>query len=289
MTAKRVGQRFHELTEAAKRARWLAIGVLLTTAGGVAWILGVRVPRDADLAGDVGGSLVQASMGMMGSMAPLSVDPAAAPLEWAREGETVERPGEPPSLHALATDEASMEELIDLLEWTLPYGQGGAAGLEMARCAARFEPELDQQCDWEVRAVARRLTEDAGAVVYARADPTVGGHQPACAAMAACWLPAWAGREGMPMPARLGDEVAFTQGGRNSLWVPGQGVDATQRYRDGVAELQRALVELDASSHETTSLPPVSLRWSMLFARHHLDELQCMVDVLEDRAGACGT
>ena len=104
-------------------------------------------------------------------------------------------PENPTPLYELITDGDSMEELMSLREWSFPLGQGGSVGLESARCAARFEPELEGPCSWDIEAVLRRTTEDAGVIVYARAVITMGQEQPACWALASCCTEVWARRE----------------------------------------------------------------------------------------------
>jgi hypothetical protein len=229
------------------------------------------------------------SIDVVGGIRPLSTDPATPPLEWGREGASVTLPDEVPPLHEAVADEESLEELMELMEWALPAGHGGAAGLEMARCAARFEPRLDSKCGWEVQAELHRRSEEAGDIVYARATVTTGVEQAACRALASCWSAAWAAREPVPMPRRVGDELAFSQWGRNSMWDPSKGVDAAEYYR-GIVEREQAQVdELTAVARGPTLVTPSSLGWNILYARHHADEARCMLEVLEGRDGACGT
>lgn len=229
-----------------------------------------------------------APSGPTGSIRALSTDPATPPLEWGREDVVVTLPDEVPPLHELVEDEASLEEMMELLDWALSAGQGGEAGLEMARCAARFEPRLESKCGWEMQAVLHRRSEDAGEIVYARATVTTGAEQAACPAFASCWSKAWADREPVPMPRRVGDELAFSQWGRSSMWDPSKGMDAVAYYR-GVAEREQAQVdELTAVARAPTQVTPSSLGWNILFARHRADEAKCMVEVLEGREGGGG-
>jgi hypothetical protein len=232
-----------------------------------------------------------AASGMTSGIRPLSSDPATPPLEWARDEVDVELPEQAPRLHELLTkDEESLEDLMDLLEWSLPLGQGGEAGLEMARCAARFEPELESRCSWVIDAVMHRRTKDTGEIVYAKAVLTDGADQPACRAMASCSSEAWARREQVPMPPQLGDELAFSEIGRSSLWDQSKGVDPVTHYRR-ITERERSYLDgLEAAARGPTMVTPSSLGWNMLFSRHHLDEFECMVELLEGREGkeACG-
>lgn len=90
------------------------------------------------------------------------------------------------------------------------------------------------------------------------------------------------------MPRRVGDELAFLQWGRSSIWDPGKGVDAVAYYR-GIAEQEQARIdELTAVAQGPTQVAPSSLGWNILFWRHRADEAKCMVAVLEGREGACG-
>src|SRR5690606_252474 len=98
------------------------------------------------------------------------IDPAGPPLAWSRAGASVDPPSQAPPLHELTTGEESLEEFMSLLEWALSDGHGGVVGLETARCAARFEPQLEQKCGWEIVAVLHRTGEDTGEIVQARAD-----------------------------------------------------------------------------------------------------------------------
>lgn len=227
--------------------------------------------------------------GPTGHIRALSTDPATPSLEWGREGVVVTLPDEVPLLHELANDEESLEELMELLEWALSAGQGGEAGLKMARCAARFEPRLESKCGWELQVVLRRRSEELGEIVYARATVTTGAEQAACRAFASCWSSAWADREPVPMPRSVGDELAFSQRGRSSMWDPSKGVGAVAYYQ-GLAEREQAQVdELTAVARGPTQVTPSSLGWNILFARHRADEAKCMVEVLEGREGACRT
>lgn len=229
------------------------------------------------------------SIDMMGGIRPLSTDPANPPLEWTREGVIVTVPDAPLPLHALVTDEESLEETMDLLEWALSVGHDGEDGLAMAQCAARFEPRLESKCAWEVHAVVHRRTEDSGELVYAKAVVRTGAEQPACRAFASCWSEAWAARGQVPMPQRMGDELAFSEFGRSSMWDPSKGLAAVAHYR-GIAEDQRRrLDELSEAAQGPTQVTPSSLAWNMLFARHHMDEAQCMLELLEGRERPCGT
>jgi hypothetical protein len=217
------------------------------------------------------------------------MDPATPPLEWGRSEVVVTLPDEVPPLYALVVDEESLEDLMDLLEWSMAAGQGGAAGLEMARCAARFEPRLEGRCGWEVRAVLRRQGADTGQIVYAKAIVATGAEQPACRAFASCWSEVWAKREPVPMPPRVGDALVFSQWGRSSKWEPSRGVDAVEHYRALVESERRRLAELEAVAQGRTDVTPSSLGWNMLFARDHAAEAECMLEVIEGREGACGT
>lgn len=160
----------------------------------------------------------------------------------------------------------------------------------MARCAARFEPQLASKCSWMIDAVMHRRTEDAGEIVYAKAVITNGAEQPSCRAMASCSSEAWARREQVPMPPHLDDELAFSQMGRSSLWDPSKGVDPVTHYRRIAEDQRRYLEGLEAAARGPTMVTPSSLEWNMLFSRHHIDELECMVELLEGREGkeACG-
>lgn len=219
----------------------------------------------------------------------VATDPAEPPLQWIREGGDITPPENPTPLHTLATDDDSLEELMGLLEWSLPLGQGGYVGLEMARCAARFEPELEGSCAWDIEAVLRRRTEDTGVIVYARAVITKGHEQLACRAMASCSSEAWARREQAPMPSRLGDELEFSQVGRNSMWTANRGPDASAYYRNAATKSRRSFEELAAVPHDPTQISPASIGWNLSFFQHRIDEFECMLDVIEERPGACGT
>ncbi|MCX4243920.1 hypothetical protein [Paraliomyxa miuraensis] len=191
----------------------------------------------------------------------------------------------------MVTDEFALEELMGLLEWSLSVGYGGEAGLRAARCVAQFESQLDEYCAWEIEAVLRRRSEDqeTGEIVYARVELIRGVDQPACRALASCSTEVWADRGPVPMPAHLGAELPFSQSGRNSYWDPSKGSDIGAHYRRLVVDERRDLEELEAAAHEPTQVTPSSLGWNLLFLRHHLDEFDCVLDVLEQREEACGT
>jgi hypothetical protein len=214
-------------------------------------------------------------------------DPAEPPLQWIREGEDVTPPTSPDPLHTLTTDDESLEELMGLLEWALPLGQRGEAGFEMAQCAARFEPGLESPCGWEIEAVLRRRSDDTGEIAYARAVVTAGHEQPACRALASCSTGAWARREQVPMPQRLGDELQFSQGGRNSFWTGDGGSDAPTYYRNALTRSRRAFEELAAVPHDPDQISPASIGWNLSFHQHRIDEFECMIEILEERPEAC--
>ncbi|MCX4247678.1 hypothetical protein [Paraliomyxa miuraensis] len=273
-------------------ARWLPGVIVLGSLCVLAWC---RVASDRRVWTEAGAERHEAdepgppTVTMPGGIRPRSIDPASPPLEWVRDGISLEPPRDASPLYLLTDDEESLEEFMGLLEWALSVGLGGRAELEVARCAARFEPELDHKCGWEIVAVLRRSGEDTGEIAYARADLTRGADQPACRALASCATEAWAGREEVPMPPSLGSELSFSQTGRGSSWDPSKRVEIESHYRRLVVEERRSLEGLEAAAQGPTSVTPSSLGWNMLFARHHLDEFECMLQVLEDREGACGT
>lgn len=223
-----------------------------------------------------------------GRLRARAIDPAGAPMEWVREGFELEPPIRAPSLHEQIQSEEQFEAWMGLLEWSLPLGQGGEAGRQMAQCAARFEPDLDEKCSWEITAVLRRVDEETGRIAYARADVTEGGHQPVCRAFASCSSKAWAHRDFAPMPEHLDDELVFSQVGRGSFWHAGSGTKAAGDYRRRAASVERSRDELDAVARQPTDVATGSLAWNLIFFQHRVDEFQCMVDVIEGREGACG-
>jgi hypothetical protein len=274
--------------------RWMLGVALLTGLALLLWWSVGEAPRERGVVADArssseAGSARPPSEGVGSGIRPLLADPATPPLEWAREEVTVTLPEVVPPLHTLVTDEESLDELMDILEWALSVGQDGDAGLAMARCAARFEPRLESRCVWEMHAVVHRRTEDTGELVYAKAVATTGAEQSACRAFASCWSEAWAGRGPVPMPQRVGDELAFSELGRSSMWDPSKGVDAVAYYWGLAEHEQRRIDELQAAALGPTGVTASSLGWNMLFARHQLDEAKCMVGMLEGREEACGT
>ena len=216
-------------------------------------------------------------------------DPASPPLQWVREGEEIAPLENAVDVYTLATDDESMEELMGFLEWSSSLGKGGSVGLEMARCAARFEPELESPCGWNIEAVLRRTTEDTGVIVYARAVVTEGHEQPACRAMASCCSEVWAHREQAPMPSRLGEELQFSTSGRNSFWTADRGTDASTYYRNAAMGERRSFEKLAAVPHDPDHISPASIGWNLAFFQHRIDEFECMLDVIEDRPDPCGT
>lgn len=273
-------------------ARWLLGVLVLGGLCGLAWcrVADHQLPRGAARTeGHGAGEPRPSTMVASGGIRPRSVDPAGAPLEWIRDGIPVDPPQTAAPLYELTTGEESLEEFMGLLEWALPVGLGGRAQLDVARCAARFEPELDHKCGWEIVAVLRRTGEDEGEIAYARAELTRGADQPACRALASCATEAWAGREEVPMPPSLGAELSFSQVGRNSFWDPSKGVEIGSHYRRMVADERRDFEELAAAAQGPTEVTPSSLGWNLLFLRHHVDEFECVLDVLEGRGGPCGT
>lgn len=218
-----------------------------------------------------------------------AVDPAGVPTEWIREGFDLTPPDDALPLHHQLQSGEDFEDLMGLLEWSLPLGQGGEVGLEMARCAARFEPHLEDVCAWEITAVLRRKDEETGRIDYARATVTQGSEQAACRAFASCSSKAWSHREPVPMPDRLGDELAFSQVGRGSFWHAGMGTNAVDDYRLRTSRVRRSHDELNAEAHAPTQVAAASLGWNLIFFQHRIDEFECMIDILEEREEACGT
>lgn len=270
----------------------MTIAILsLATAGVISWHIGSswESKRDrAELSGPIGKTTAVHAIGG-GGLRARAVDPAGTPMEWIREGFEIERPSHALPLHEQIQSEEQFEASMGLLEWSLPMGQGGNAGLEMAQCAARFEPELDEKCSWEITAVLRRLNEETGRIAYARAEVTEGEHQPACQAFASCSSRAWAHRDVVPMPAHLDDELVFSQVGRGSFWHAGMGKEAVEDYRRRAKKVERSRDELDAEAYQPNQVAPASLAWNLMFFQHRIDEFECMVDIFEEREGACGT
>jgi hypothetical protein len=256
----------------------------------VAWILATRHddPGSFHARAVRGHASPRGSSASADSIRPLSTDPATPPLEWGREEVMVTVPDEVPGLQMLVDDDESLEDLMDLLEWSMAAGQGGTAGLEMAQCAARFEPRLEGRCSWEIQAVLHRTGSETGQIVHARATVTSGAEQAACRAFASCWSEVWATRDPAPMPGRAGDELVFSQRGRSSMWEPSRGVDAIDHYRGLASSERRRVAALETAARGRTSVTPSSLGWNMLFARNAAEEAECMVEVIERRQGACG-
>jgi len=226
--------------------------------------------------------------GASGGLRALATDPATPPLEWGREGVQVELPEEVQPLHELMKlDEEALEEMMELLHWAMLVGPGEEAGLAMVRCAARFEPRLESRCGWEMQAVVRRSGEDTGEIVYARAVVTRGAEQAACRALASCYAAAWAAREPVPMPERVGDELVFSQWA-GSLWDPSKGIDAVAYYRRMATQEQAYVDELTAVAAGPHGVAPVSLGWNSLLAQDRADGARCMVEVIEGREDGCG-
>jgi hypothetical protein len=272
--------------------RRLAITGLLIAAALAMWLVRRSHSSRSDLAG-VDVPKVQGTTRAMGrplvGIRAAGADPAEPPLQWIREGADVIPPTSPSPLHALIADDESLEELMGLLEWALPLGQRGESGLEMAQCAARFEPDLESPCGWEIEAVLRRHSDDTGEIAYARAVFTAGHEQPACRALASCSTGVWARRAQVPMPQRLGDELQFSQGGRNSFWTGDSGSDAPTYYRNALTRSHRSFEELSAVPHDPDQISPASVGWNLSFYQHRIDEFECMIDILEERPEACKT
>lgn len=227
--------------------------------------------------------------GLAAGLQPRAVDPAGPPMEWVRPGVDVTPPDSATPLHERIRGDEDLERLMGLLEWSRATGHRGARGEQMARCSARFEPRLHGPCGWEMTVVLRRSGEDTGQIAYARASITHGGDQPACRAFAACWSTQWVQRDDAPMPEGLGDELAFRQVGRGSFWDSTRGVEAVDYYRSAAAKEAQQLRALEARANAPTSVTPSSQAWNMLFFEHRVDEYECMLDVLQEHDGACGS
>ena len=280
------------MTRRDKR-RLLASAILSLAILGVAlWQIGSTsnsTSSDSTLVGVSTDTAAARHTGNSGGLHVRAVDPAGAPMEWIREGFDLTPPDHAPPLHQQLQSGEDFEELMGLLEWSLPLGQGGEVGLEMARCAARFEPQLDDVCSWEITAVLRRNDDETGSIDYARATVTTGSDQAACRAFASCSSKAWSHRETAPMPDRLGDELAFSQIGRGSFWHAGLGTNAIDDYRSRTSRVRRSHDELDAEAHAPTQVAAASLGWNLIFFQHRIDEFECMVELLEGREEACRT
>lgn len=271
-------------------ARLITVAVLAVATAGVAvWHLrgSTSNQRASRAASPTPGSEGSTPRGFAAGLQPRSVDPAGMPLEWVRPGAEVSPPDSAPPLHERIRGEEDLEELMGLLEWSRGTGHLGELGERMAKCSARFEPQLEEDCGWEMTVVLRRSTEQTGQIAYASAAITNGDEQAACRAFAACWTKEWVHRDDAPMPEGVGDELVFSQVGRGSSWNSTRGVEAADYYRSAAATEAQQLRTLEAQANEPTAVTSSSMGWNMLFLQHRVDEYQCMLDVLQEREGAC--